>query len=104
MGNYIREHWAGKQSLVRSYWINSVIASWGVGFVLGFLLGLFGIPQESIVKVASITATPYMVWAIVGTWRSSDAYTEMNPSKGWGGLAKAGIIVGFISYMANILR
>ena len=104
MTNYIVEHWFGRQSLVRTYWINSVVLSWVVGFLIGFLLAASGIAEASIVKATYITSIPYLVWAWVGVWRASDVYSADHPAKWWGGLAKAGVIVGFIMFMANILK
>lgn len=104
---YFRSHWRGEQSLLRSYWINSVLivslAAGVYGVINAYVvnLGFYGIVLGSL--AISLALTAVLIWAYRGTWKSSTRVERLIRSRFpnsfivWPGLAKAALVFGSIS-------
>ena len=99
--NYFTQHWQGKHSLTKSFWINFI----AVGVLLLYILRLF--PEElitsTIIHDLYIYITVYcialtvLIWQITGLWRSSSRHTHKTKRKFWAIAVKGMIILALIS-------
>ena len=109
MDNYISKHWNGNFPLWKSYWINSVllatITSLLAGFLAGLILGLsFHAATGHMGSVAgAISATPIVVWSIVGTWRSATKYNETHTGFTWGIVDKVMMVIGTFKGVGDMI-
>ena len=92
MEKYLRDHWQGRHSLFKSYWINGM----ALGFAYHFITEII-IPES--IWLMLLIGTIIQVWQYVGIWRSSDNYKGRNL---WSGLAKAAVTLGIISTAMNV--
>jgi len=107
--NYFIKHWRGELSLPISYWVNATI-----------LAGLIPIPllylaSEAEQRTGSIQLSAAMlmftllfsvalsVWAIAGTWRSSDNHSARGGSDGWANAAKFFMFIGALRLTAQLV-
>jgi hypothetical protein len=104
---YIKTHWEGKFSLPQSYWLNSVVIATIVTLVLAFSFGVVigisatsvgaALPADPVMNfLGAIVSIPVLIWSMVGTWRSADAYITARPDSWftWGSMAKICITLG----------
>lgn len=100
MLNYIKTHWRGEHSLVRSFWTNFILFA----VLETTLICLLAIPIIYVVYTSNslslieiflamgsifyiivyILSFIYFVWASVGVWRSSYSYIKNAKRKLWG--------------------
>ena len=89
LGEYISNHWNGKLSLPKSYWLNFIIFGW----IMKILYLLVNDIDEQVGKLVAVSVVAFMVWALVGVWRSAGKRGDDGKSvDGWGLVAR--IIVG----------
>lgn len=93
MGKYLRDHWEGRHSLVKSYWINGM----ALGFAYHFISEV--IIPESFFWYYFLIGIIIQVWQYVGIWRSSNNYKGRNL---WSGLAKVAVALGIISTVMGV--
>jgi len=104
--NYFLKHWHGEHSLVRSYWINSVLFSAVFSFCLEIVIDNISVGEQ--IKLFSyliifmwLTIAVITVWQLVGVWRSSTIYSRQS-QKIWGGVTRFFTIMGAIVFI-NLL-
>tara|TARA_Y100000590_G_C15343552_1_gene872388 strand:+ start:196 stop:555 length:360 start_codon:yes stop_codon:yes gene_type:complete len=93
--HYFHKFWDGELSLPQSYWVVGILISIPVGAVIGFFVGLIGAPSNTMYAFL----LPWMIYIIVGIWRSSDRYKG---PKVWAILAKIGVIIGALSFLRDL--
>ena len=116
MDKFIKKHWNGENSLVISYWVNSVVVSticyYISAFIAGFFVGVFAsafhvpLPNKSTFGVIGMLAgIPILTWSVHGTWLSADNYNKEREGEffTWGSLAKVGLTVGVMNYLAQLI-
>lgn len=108
--NYILRHWRGDLSLPISYWVNATLIA---GLVPIPLLYLVSIAEENGISIQLVSAMLMLilaigimasVWAIVGTWRSSDNHPYRGGSQGWANAAKFFMFIGALRLLAQIVN
>jgi hypothetical protein len=106
--NYLVKHWRGELSLPVSYWVNATLIA---GLVPIPLLYLTSVTEESGVSIQLTSAILMFVlvlsilisvWAIVGTWRSSDNHSYRGGSEGWATAAKFFMFVGALRLLVQL--
>ena len=107
MFSYLTQHWRGQHSLVRSYWINGVVA----GFIVRILyeLSLSYLDHEN----ASIMLTIYndivwqvvfwilIIWFTVGCLRSARNHVRLTARRFWAVCAALACVLGLV---ASVVR
>ena len=89
--NYLITHWQGKQSLRRSYWVNTLAINLLLNFMLLVTQAAFNVPHEAVSIFLTMTLI-IAIWQFVGLWRSAS-------KKGfWGIVTKFLVIVGWITF------
>lgn len=92
--NYVLNHWRGDLSLPVSYWVNAVLIASFVPVLLMFFAAFvdgsgISIQLSSVLLLVVLIITiSIAMWAIVGTWRSSDNHIYRGGSQGWASVAK----------------
>lgn len=95
--NYIRAHWRGELSLVRTYWLNVVLVSIVLRGVEA--LGARGVQLLSVHYALSVAVLFWvmfgaiMVWQLVGLWRSATNHSATTGRRFWAGVAKVLIVL-----------
>jgi hypothetical protein len=106
--NYFVRHWRGELSLPISYWVNATLIA---GLVPIPLIYLVSVAEESGVSIQFVSAILMLilalgilisVWAIVGTWRSSDNHEYLGGSQGWANAAKFFMFMGALRLLVQI--
>lgn len=108
--SYFARHWRGECSLVRAYWINGVLISFGASFATLFLSSLIQevftgdfspIPWAFFIFTLYGSILILGVWQTVGLWRSATNYQKTS-NKPWGGLAKFACVLGVVRTVVEI--
>lgn len=102
--NYVLNHWQGRHSLPRSYWLNgtlivgvvtllalsasSALEAGGASLQLISALALTGILSASVV----------WLWGVVGIWRSAGNHIECGGREIWGYLARIAVAFGALGW------
>ena len=94
--NLINKFWNGDITLWQSYWIFGVVIPIPVGFLLGFLAAMMGLPPISYKLVMLV----YLGLTLVGIWRSADKYQG---KKIFAILAKIGMVLGVLYALVNVV-
>jgi hypothetical protein len=106
--NYLVKHWRGELSLPISYWVNATLIA---GLAPIPLLYLASLTEENgasiqfaslILMVVLVLSILIAVWAIVGTWRSSDNHSYRGGSQGWANAAKFFMFVSALRLLSQI--
>jgi hypothetical protein len=107
---YLLRHFRGELSLPVSYWLNGFFANI---FLLFFVFGIAGLLIYLnnkyvllIYSVAAIIVITFMLWQIIGIWRSADRYVIEKGRSYWAFLAKFMVIISlscFAYYFSNTL-
>ncbi|NNC47650.1 MAG: hypothetical protein HKO13_04365 [Sphingomonas sp.] len=100
---YLLDHWKGRHSLAKSYWLNLVIIS-NVVSVAGTAM-LFGMAEGSSALSSIVVANYAFVafaisvwfWGAIGTWKSADRNIERGGSTFWSRAAQVMIFLGGIA-------
>ena len=93
--NYFHRFWDGELSLPQSYWIVGVLISIPVGAVIGIFTGIIG----ASINTMYAFFIPWMIYIVVGVWRSSDKYKG---PKVWAILAKIAVILGALGLLRDL--
>jgi hypothetical protein len=85
---FIRRHWSGEYSFLRSFWLHTILLSWFIPIVAMTLLSsnTWHIPARdaSIAFVAIfVVFYPSLLWGMRGTARASQLYQEKGGRKTW---------------------
>jgi uncharacterized membrane protein len=88
--NRIKEFINGDLTLWQSYWVVSVLISYPVGFICGFVGRLLS-PDNPFIIYLGVVA--WLIFVTIGTWRAADKY---NGSNVWSTLAKIMLVVSWI--------
>lgn len=105
--NYFVRHWRGELSLPVSYWINATLVAGLVPVPLLFLSSQVeqragAIQLSSIVVMLFLTVSILMsIWAIVGTWRSSNHHSMRGGNEGWANAAKFFMFLGALRLLTQ---
>jgi hypothetical protein len=99
-GNVIADHWHGRHSLPRAYWINGMLIA-GVGGAL-ILIAIDALAASdlslqvaaAIALAGAILGVAIWIWSVVGIWRSADRHGERGGREAWAGVAKALVVLG----------
>jgi ATP-dependent protease ClpP protease subunit len=110
-GNFIADHWAGRQSLARSYWINGVIIA-GVGgaLLVALISQVTAWDDVSLQFSAAIGIAAFAlgiaiwVWSAVGIWRSAGYHTETGGSGIWAALARIAVVLGGFTTFGQLVQ
>ena len=94
--NLINKSCNGEITLWQSYWIVGVIIPIPLGFLLGVLSALMGLPPISY----KVVLLAYIGFTLVGVWRSADKYQG---KKIFAILAKIGMVLGVLYALVNIV-
>lgn len=96
---YLVEHWRGRHSLARSFWLNGLAANLvAVAVLAPMALVVAGPARNSppAMLVGLVTmwgvAVVVTVWQVVGTWRAADRHCR-NGRALWGRTAQAALVV-----------
>jgi hypothetical protein len=109
--SFILRHWRGELELGPSYWLCGILGSVLAG-VLDAVIGAVDITQAPrIISFCLGAMTPVTllvsVWQAVGIWRSASRRAAERHEAGkravWAGLAKAAMVLGSLSIVANVL-
>ena len=109
-GNYVVDHWHGRHSLVRAYWVNAVLGSVLARIVMSLIQRDIDPPSYSqsspaLVPEVALLGLGFTVWALVGAWRSAGRYDEERGGHPrWGAVAKCAIVLGGLITIANAMR
>ncbi len=99
--SYFLRHWRGQLSLAKSYWLSGIAVACIVAVPLAAvrLIGFSDFPR--LISAIMIFIWPMSViaqlWLSIGIWRSADRYTNQNPKKYWGSIAKLSTTLAAIS-------
>ena len=100
-GNFIADHWAGRHSLARSYWINGVIIAGFGGALLVALISIviawgdLSLQLSAAIGIAAFAlGIAIWVWSAVGIWRSAGYHTGQGGSGVWAALARIIVLLG----------
>ena len=112
MVNLIKNHWQGKQSLVKSFWIYFflliIFTSILTDFIHNLIDNIYQVNAEDIfdtvadkslylffiLLIYTILDLAILIWAIVGTWRSATNYNKIKKNKvPWGTLTKIFFVI-----------
>lgn len=109
-GNLITDHWSGRYSLPRSYWINGVLIAGLGGALLIALISQLMTWDISVQFAAAISIAAFVlgiaiwVWSAVGIWRSAGYHTGRGGSSVWAALARIGVILGAITTFGQLVQ
>lgn len=109
-GNFVADHWHGRHSLPRAYWINGfLIAGLGGGF-LAVLAGSIAEADLSVQTVSAISlgimafGFAVWLWSVVGIWRSAARHVDRGGSANWAGIAKALVVLGGLAMTGQLVN
>ena len=109
-GNFIADHWVGRYSLPRSFWINGfLIAGVGGRLLVALIsqLSAWGISLQlsaAIAIAAFALSIAIWVWSVVGIWRSAGYHTEQGGSSGWAIIARIFVILGALATFGKLVQ
>ena len=114
---FIKNHWQGKQTLVKSFWIYFclliIFTSYLTTFIDYFVANLYQVSVEDLgnvladknlslaflLLIIAILDLAIFIWAVVGAWRSASNYTKIKKNKvPWGTLTKIFFVIFFIFF------
>ncbi len=105
---YLKLHWQGKHSLVRSFWINSVALTILLSGITSYWL-YAGTTTEDPVLLARVVLGLYVFsyvfllpWQFIGLWRSANNYISFHGKSFWPRVAKLIIILSILSAFNDI--
>lgn len=97
--NYILKFWNGEESLGLSFWL-----VYNIGSII-VTLPLVILPETSnLILVFGIIQYPYLIWAIVGTWRSASKFKPKKNQWAWGTIAQVYIVLSIIRWFVRIIN
>ena len=105
--SYIKDHWQGRQSLARSFWINFFLLSLLVQFAFVYLaasppdISPVLIGRAVIISLALYIGLVYP-WQLVGVWRSADKRFQQTGKNGLTALVKILVLLSVISSFGSI--
>lgn len=96
------KHLKGDYSLVRSYWLHTVMLGWGVAALGGFVLHQIGERYDIrhlSMGILAFEATVLLtwIWSLIGTWMSALKHFFGGGSKFWAAAALLTLTVGVFS-------
>ena len=97
--NYISSFWNGNESLGTSFW--------AVYFIGGTIVSLpaFVLPENS---SAIFIFVPfqfiYLIWAMVGTWRSASKFKPKKNQWAWGTIAQVYIVLSVLRMLIRLAK
>ena len=97
--NYISSFWNGNESLGTSFW--------AVYFIGGTIVSLpaFALPENS---YAIFIFVPfqfiYLIWAMVGTWRSASKFKPKKNQWAWGTIAQVYIVLSVLRMLIRLAK
>jgi hypothetical protein len=99
LGLYLRHHWQGRLALILSFWLNSVLLSFLLPYLLegaAAALPFSRWPRAACVGVIGLWLLVLVlaVWQLVGLWRAAERYA--GPII-WTNLAKGFVLVGVLT-------
>jgi len=109
-GNFILDHWYGRYTLPRSYWINFILLS---GLVTGFVLVIIDSSVDNLTSLQVSSSLAIFgvlfsigawVWGAVGVWRSASSHTERGGNGGWATIAKFVVVLGAFATVGQISK
>lgn len=109
-GNFITDHWAGRYSLPRSYWINGFLIAGIGGALVVALVSQAPAWVASLQLSATIAIVVFAlsiaiwVWSAVGIWRSAGYHTEQGGSAIWASLARIAITLGAFATFGQLIQ
>jgi hypothetical protein len=87
---YISKHWSGDLSLGVSFWINVIainllikVAVFGIDLIIPARLSTF----------TSLVFVPFVIWAVVGAWRSAEKQIVNSDRAFWPNVTKVFIVI-----------
>src|ERR1700722_12405052 len=85
---FIRKHWLGQYSLIRSFWLNTILLAWFTPLVaLTLLSSNTWHVRPRVTSVAFVviflTVFPLLLWGMGGTARAGKLYREKGGRKIW---------------------
>lgn len=107
--NYFTKHWRGELSLPVSYWVNATLLA---GLIpIPFLYFIPEVEQRTgsiqlsaaLLMLTLLFSISLSVWAIAGTWRSSNNHSARGGSEGWANIAKFFMFVSALRLTAQIV-
>jgi hypothetical protein len=107
-GNFIADHWYGRYSLPRSYWINGSLIVWLASGLLYWLITLIEGSDLSLQVVAAIAllamaaSITVWLWGVVGIWRSAHHHSDRGGGAFWAGLARVVVVLGAMSFCIRL--
>ena len=106
--SYLMRHWRGELSLPVSYWVNATLIA---GLIPIPLLYLASVTEQSVASIQFSSAVLMSVilmsvllpvWAIVGTWRSSDMHSYRGGKDIWANVAKFFLFCSALRLLAQL--
>ena len=95
--NFIKNLWNGNESLGTSFWAVYII---GGTFVS---LPAFALPETSNAIFLFIPFQfTYIIWAMVGTWRSASKFKPKKKQWAWGTIAQVYIVLSVIRILVRL--
>ena len=92
---YIVSHWNGRQSLAKSFWINTLLIPYGV-MLIPIVVAVLWSDNFFLIGLVLLLVVKYvlLIWGIVGMWRSANNYERSNSGIWWGRIGQAaGILI-----------
>lgn len=109
-GNFITDHWSGRYSLARSYWVNGVlIAGFGgallVAFISQSMTWDISVQFSAAISIAAFAlGIAIWVWSAVGIWRSAGYHTGRGGRNVWAVFARIAVILGAITTFGQLVQ
>ena len=95
--NYITNFWNGNESLGTSFWVVYIIG----GTIVS--LPAFVLPEtSSAVIVFVLFQFIYLIWAMVGTWRSASKFKPKKNQWAWGTIAQVYIVLSVLRMLFKL--
>lgn len=95
---YVAKHWRGELPLVQSFWMNLVGSN-----LLSAIVILMVEPWPLLALPVFFFTFAIWLWAVVGVWRSADAYSKRNKGKVWGNVASAAVVFQGLTWIAQAI-
>ena len=95
--NYISSFWNGNESLGTSFW--------AVYFIGGTIVSLpaFVLPEtSSAIFIFVLFQSIYLIWAMVGTWRSASKFKPKKNQWAWGTIAQVYIVLSVLRILIRL--
>ena len=106
-GHYVLDHWHGRHSLPRSYWINGGLIGGGIGVVLpitveALLEFTLSVQLTSVISLlVMIVGLGVWLWSIVGIWRSATRHSVRGGHATWARVAQGMVILGLLGLIGR---